>query len=40
MQDKYGNTPLMVACRENHFEVAKVLINKGATVNYQNKVCI
>ena len=38
-RDKYGFTPLMAACWENELEVARVLINKRAAVNYQNKVC-
>ena len=40
-QTKYGSTPLMAACRENELEVARVLINKRAAVNYQSsrKVC-
>jgi ankyrin repeat protein len=31
-------TPLLVACHENHPQVATYLISKGARVNYQNKV--
>ena len=38
-QDKYGVTPLMAACRENELDIARVLSNKRAAVNYQNKVC-
>lgn len=34
-----GSTPLMVASHENQLEVARVLINEGAIVNYQNNVC-
>ena len=38
-QTKYGSSPLMAACQENELEVARVLINKRAAVNYQRKVC-
>ena len=38
-QDKYGATPLMAACWENELDIARVLINKKAAVNYQKKVC-
>ena len=37
-QDKYGATPLMVACRMNHLEVVSFLIENGADVNLQIKV--
>ena len=38
-RDKHGFTPLTAACEKNELEVARFLINKRATVNYQNKVC-
>ena len=37
-QGKYGATPLIVACGENHFEVVSFLIENGADVNLQTKV--
>ena len=37
-QDQIAATPLLVACLNNHSQVAGYLINKGARVNYQNKV--
>ena len=39
MQNEYGDTALLGACGEGHVMVAAVLIEKGALVNYQNKVC-
>ena len=38
MQDHLGFTALGAACQEGHTEVARLLIEKGATVDYQNKV--
>ena len=38
MQDEYGDTALLAACGAGHVMVAAVLIEKGALVNYQNKV--
>ena len=38
MQNKYGDTPLLGACSHGHMMVAAVLIEKGALVNYKNKV--
>ena len=32
-------TPLLVACDKNKTEVAQYLIEKGANINCQNKVC-
>ena len=40
LQAKYGATPLIVACGENHLEVVKFLIDHGADVNLQTKVFI
>ena len=37
-QDKYGGTPLMTACKNNHLQVATFLVEKGANINYQAKV--
>ena len=38
MQDEWGDTPLIEACGEGHVMVAAVLIEKGALINYKNKV--
>ena len=38
MQDDLGFTALGTACQQGHTEVARLLIEKGATVDYQNKV--
>ncbi|RXJ89407.1 hypothetical protein CRV01_07955 [Arcobacter sp. CECT 8983] len=32
-KDEYGYTPLHIAARFNHFDIAKVLISKGAQIN-------
>ena len=40
MQDDLGFTALGVACQEGHTEVAHLLIEKGATVDYQYKVSL
>ena len=39
-QDKYGSTPLIAACDENHLEVVRFLIDHGADVNLPTKVFI
>jgi ankyrin repeat protein len=33
-----GDTPLLYACAYDHTEVALFLIEKGASINYQNSV--
>ena len=38
MQDYLGYTALGAACQEGHIEVGRLLIEKGGTVDYQNKV--
>ena len=38
MQDSYGDAPLTVACGGGHADVATFLMDKGAVVNFQNKV--
>ena len=38
-QGKIGSTPLMMACEKNHFEFANFLVENGADVNLQTKVC-
>ena len=37
-QDDLAATPLLMACVNNHLQVAGYLISKGADVNYKNKV--
>ena len=37
-QDEYASTPLMAASDENHIEVARFLVEHGASINYQNQV--
>ena len=38
MQDKWGSTPLMVACWNSHISTAKMLVENGAVVDLLNKV--
>ena len=33
-----ASTPLMTACQEGHTTTASLLIEKGASIDYQNKV--
>ena len=33
-----GNSSLMMACRNGHAEVVKILVSAGAHVNYQDRV--
>ncbi len=35
-KDEYGYTPLHIAARFNHFDMAKVLVSKGAQINTQD----
>ena len=37
IRDKYSKTPLMFASEEGNTEIAKLLIERGADVNSQNK---
>ena len=34
---QYGRSPLMMASSGRHLEIVKLLLDKGADVNYQNK---
>ena len=38
MQDGDGDTPLIMACRGGHVEIARVLLNHGANVDQQSNV--
>ena len=38
MQNKFGNTALIKASANGHLETAKLLVHRGAVVNYQRKV--
>ena len=38
IQNEWGNTALIVACRGGHVATADLLIKRGAKVNYLNKV--
>ena len=38
-QTKVRSSPLGVACENNHLQVAVLLINNGANINYKNSVC-
>ena len=37
-QDDDGNTALSVACQKGHAETARVLLEKEANIDYQDKV--
>ena len=36
-QERYGHTPLIIACNYNYKELAKFLISKGADINIRGK---
>ena len=38
MQDHLGFTALMTACQEGHLDVSHLLIERGASIDRQNKV--
>ena len=38
MQDDFGSTALIVTCQEGHVHVARLLIKRGAAIDYQDKV--
>jgi ankyrin repeat protein len=38
MQDDLGSTALGVASQEGHVDVTRLLIERGAAIDYQNKV--
>ena len=38
MQDDLGFTALGIACQQGHVHVARLLIDKGVAIDYQNKV--
>ena len=40
MQNELGNTPLHAVCAEGHLDVATVLVQNGAVVDFENKVRI
>ena len=37
MQDKFGETALITASHYGHCETAKLLLQRGASINYQQK---
>ena len=38
IQDEWGSTPLIRACIQGDLTTATLLIEKGANIEYQNKV--
>ena len=38
MQNDLGSTALGIACQQGHVHVARLLIDRGAAIDYQNKV--
>ena len=37
MQNDFGSTALVAASQEGHVDVARLLIERGAAIDYQNK---
>ena len=37
-QDEYGDTPLIIASQKGHVTTCALLVKRGATVDYQDKV--
>ena len=40
MQNSGGDAPLIVACGEGYADVATLLMDEGAVVNFQSKVTV
>ena len=40
MQEKFGETALITASTNGHLETAQLLLQKGASINYQRKVSV
>ena len=38
MQNSFGDAPLTIACGDGHADIATLLMDKGAVVNFQSKV--
>ena len=38
MQDDRGSTALIIACEKGNSSVARLLVERGAAINYQDKV--
>ena len=38
MQDEHGETAMFAACSQGHYDLAALLIDHGADVNYLSKV--
>ena len=38
MQDKHGSTALIIASQNGNLETVKLLLHRGASVNFQRKV--
>ena len=38
LQNEFGSTPLYAACLVGHLDVATVLVQNGADVNFENRV--
>jgi len=36
-EDKYNNTPLLLACRHDDVEIVRMLVQHGASLNHRNK---
>ena len=40
MQDRLGFTALGIACQKGHVQIANLLIERGAAIDYKNKVSL
>ena len=40
IQSEWGETALFVACRCGHADIARVLLDHGASVHHRNKVSV
>ena len=38
LQNEFGDTPLCTACEKGHLDVATVLVQNGADIDYESKV--
>ena len=39
-QDGHGDSALLIACHHGHSDVARILLDQGASINYENQVML